>query len=76
MVLTSRGGEIIAIVSVLVGISFIATILRAWARLKRRVPFGMDDYLCFLAMVLLIAMEIELVLCQYHTIPSFHHRLT
>ncbi|GAB1214187.1 hypothetical protein ATERTT37_003347 [Aspergillus terreus] len=62
MVLTSRGGEIIAIVSVLVGISFIATILRAWARLKRRVPFGMDDYLCFLAMVLLIAMEIELVL--------------
>lgn len=65
MVLTARGGEIIAIVSVLVGVSFIATLLRVWARLKRRVPFGMDDYLCFAAMVLLIAMEIELVLCRW-----------
>lgn len=54
----------VAIVSVLVGVSFIAVILRVFARSKRRVRFGIDDYLCFLSMTLLFAMLIELGLCE------------
>lgn len=55
----------IAIVAVLVGLGFITTVLRVFARLKRRVGFGVDDYLIFGAMFLLIGMLIELVLCKY-----------
>ncbi|KAF9894627.1 hypothetical protein FE257_006515 [Aspergillus nanangensis] len=62
MSLPKRGGEMIAIVSVLVGLSLVATMMRAWARLKRRVPFGIDDYLCFVSMFLLLVMEVELCL--------------
>ncbi|PLB50750.1 integral membrane protein [Aspergillus steynii IBT 23096] len=62
MTVTSRGREMIAIVSVLVGVSLISVIMRVIARLKRRVKFGIDDYLCFLSMGLLLAMLIELVL--------------
>ncbi|KAA8648461.1 uncharacterized protein ATNIH1004_004346 [Aspergillus tanneri] len=62
MSITSRGGEMISIVSVLVGVALITVIMRVFARLKRRVGFGVDDYLCFLSMVLLIAMLIELAL--------------
>lgn len=65
MTVTSRGREMIAIVSVLVGVSFITVIMRVLARLKRRVKFGIDDYLCFLSMGLLLAMLIELILCEY-----------
>lgn len=54
----------IEIVSVLVSLSLISVMLRVVARLRRRVGFGMDDYLCGLAMVLMIAMLIELSLCQ------------
>ncbi|RAH45611.1 uncharacterized protein BO95DRAFT_137159 [Aspergillus brunneoviolaceus CBS 621.78] len=60
MVLTARGKEMICIVSVLVGLSFIAVILRAFARLKRRVRFGVDDYLSFASIILLLGMLIEL----------------
>ncbi|KAB8071456.1 hypothetical protein BDV29DRAFT_197376 [Aspergillus leporis] len=62
MTVTSRGREMICIVSVLVGLSLICVILRVFARLKRRVGFGMDDYLCFFSILLLIAMLIELAL--------------
>lgn len=54
----------IVIVAVLVGLGFITTVLRVFARLKRRVGFGIDDYLAFGAMFLLIGMLIELVLCK------------
>ncbi|PYH41222.1 uncharacterized protein BP01DRAFT_306347 [Aspergillus saccharolyticus JOP 1030-1] len=60
MALTSRGREMISIVSVLVGLSFIAVILRAIARLKRRVHFGVDDFLSFASIILLLGMLIEL----------------
>jgi hypothetical protein len=60
---TARGNQMICIVSVLVALSIIAVILRAFARLKRRVSFGVDDYLCFVSILLLIGMLIELILC-------------
>ncbi|KAI9374371.1 hypothetical protein BJX61DRAFT_306433 [Aspergillus egyptiacus] len=62
MALTTRGAEMIAAVTVLVGLSITAVILRVFARLRRRVRFGMDDYLCWLSAVLLIAMLVELIL--------------
>ncbi|BCR87244.1 uncharacterized protein ACHE_31231A [Aspergillus chevalieri] len=58
--LNYRGAEMVAIVTVLVGVSFIAVLLRIFARFKRQVRFGVDDYLCFISMVLLFAMLIEL----------------
>lgn len=65
MTVTSRGAEMICIVSVLVGLSLISVILRVFARMKRSIGLGMDDYLCFLSLTLLIAMLIELVLCKH-----------
>ncbi|PYH97830.1 integral membrane protein [Aspergillus ellipticus CBS 707.79] len=62
MGLSSRGTEMICIVSVLVGLSLLAVILRVVARLQRRVSFGVDDYLCFVCIILLIGMLIELEL--------------
>ncbi|KAB8266221.1 hypothetical protein BDV32DRAFT_134223 [Aspergillus pseudonomiae] len=62
MTITSRGAQMICIVSVLVGLSLISVIVRVFARMKRSIGLGMDDYLCFLSMGLLIAMLIELVL--------------
>lgn len=53
----------IAIVTVLVALCFVSVVLRVIARMRRRVGFGMDDYLSFLSMVLMIAMLIELGLC-------------
>ncbi|KAE8144630.1 hypothetical protein BDV25DRAFT_166379 [Aspergillus avenaceus] len=64
MPVTSRGREMICIVSVLVGLALISVILRVFARLKRRVGFGMDDYLCFISIALLVAMLVELILCE------------
>jgi hypothetical protein len=61
----------IAIVSVLVGLSVLAVILRVFARIKRRVKLGVDDYLCFLSIVMLIAMEVELILCKSHRAQRF-----
>ncbi|BCS21235.1 uncharacterized protein APUU_21667S [Aspergillus puulaauensis] len=62
MTLTKRGGDIIATVTVLVGLSIMAVCLRVFARYKRRVRFDIDDYLCFLSAVLLLAMLVELIL--------------
>ncbi|PWY71102.1 hypothetical protein BO94DRAFT_560435 [Aspergillus sclerotioniger CBS 115572] len=62
MALTSRGAQMISIVSVLVGLSLLSVILRVVARIKRKVKFGMDDYLCFACMFLLFVMLIELSL--------------
>jgi hypothetical protein len=76
MTVTSRGREMICIVSVLVGLSLICVILRVFARLKRRVGFGMDDYLCFFSILLLIAMLIELALCKSCEMPLLKSSLT
>jgi hypothetical protein len=54
----------IEIVSVLVSLSLISVVLRMFARLRRRVSFGIDDYLSVMSMVLMIAMLIELILCE------------
>lgn len=66
----------IAVVSVLVGLSVLAVILRVFARIKRRVKLGVDDYLCFLSLVMLISMEIELILCESHLAQRFKPVLT
>lgn len=60
-----RGWQMIEIVTVLVALCFITTVLRVVARLRRRVGFGVDDYLSILSMVLLIGMLIELGLCEF-----------
>ncbi|KAL4803017.1 hypothetical protein BDV18DRAFT_163543 [Aspergillus unguis] len=62
MTLTSRGASMIATVTVLVALSISAVLLRVLARYRRRVQFGMDDYLCFVSGILLLAMLIELIL--------------
>lgn len=54
----------IEIVTVLVALCFISVALRVVARLQRRVGFGVDDYLSVVSMVLMIAMLIELGLCE------------
>lgn len=54
----------IEIVTVLVALCFISVVLRVVARLQRRVGFGVDDYLSVISMVLMIAMLIELGLCE------------
>lgn len=54
----------IAIVSVLVALAVGAVGLRVFARFKRRVQFGIDDYLCFIALAILLSMLIELILCM------------
>lgn len=64
MTISDRGSNVLIIVVVLVALSAIAVSLRVAARLKRRVGFGVDDYLCFLSMTFLISMLIELVLCE------------
>jgi hypothetical protein len=55
----------IIIISVLISLSIICVILRIFARVKRRIGFGLDDYLCFVATIFLISMLIELVLCTF-----------
>lgn len=54
----------IIIVTVLVGLATIATILRVFARLKRRVKIEIDDYLCFTALFLLYGMLVQLIFCE------------
>jgi hypothetical protein len=61
---SARGWQMIEIVTVLVALCFISVVLRVVARLQRRVGFGVDDYLSVLSMVLMIAMLIELGLCE------------
>lgn len=62
--LSERGGVQIRTVAVLVALSMIAVILRIFARFKRRVSFGVDDYLCFISLFLMIGMLIELSFCE------------
>ncbi|KAJ5404202.1 hypothetical protein N7509_004073 [Penicillium cosmopolitanum] len=57
-----RGWQMIEIVSVLVSLCLISVVARMVARYRRRVGFGIDDYLSLLSMVLMIAMLIELIL--------------
>ncbi|RAL03105.1 uncharacterized protein BO80DRAFT_491889 [Aspergillus ibericus CBS 121593] len=57
-----RGWELIVIISVLVGLACLSTAVRIIARIKRRTGFGVDDYLCFVAIVLMLGMLIELIL--------------
>ncbi|KAJ5085275.1 hypothetical protein N7532_010046 [Penicillium argentinense] len=57
---STRGWQMIEIVSVLVALCLISVVLRVVARLRRRVGFGVDDYLSIVSMVLMIAMLIEL----------------
>lgn len=61
---STRGWEMIEIVTVLVFLSLVSVVLRMFARLRRRVGFGIDDYLSVASIVLLIAMLIELILCE------------
>ncbi|OBT70576.1 hypothetical protein VF21_10334, partial [Pseudogymnoascus sp. 05NY08] len=58
---SERGWKMIIIVSVLVGLATIATVLRVFARLKRRVKIEIDDYLCFTALFLLYGMLVQLI---------------
>jgi hypothetical protein len=66
----------IEIVSVLVSLCLISVVARMVARYRRRVGFGIDDYLSLVSMVLMIAMLIELILCKlFHLVcacvPAF-----
>jgi hypothetical protein len=60
---SKKGWQMIEIISVLVSLCFISVVLRVIARLRRRVGFGVDDYLSMVSMVLLVAMLVELILC-------------
>lgn len=66
---SARGWQMIEIVTVLVALCLISVVLRVVARLQRRVGFGIDDYLSVLSMVLMIAMLVELGLCEFFTRP-------
>ncbi|KAJ5310755.1 isoflavone reductase family protein [Penicillium atrosanguineum] len=59
---STRGWQMIEIVSVLVALCLMSVVMRVVARLKRRVGLGVDDYLSILSMVLMVAMLIELCL--------------
>lgn len=60
-----RGWEMIIIVTVLVALATISAFLRLTARIKLRLSLQMDDHLCFIGMILLYGMYIELVLCEF-----------
>lgn len=64
----------IEIVTVLVALCFVSVVLRVVARLQRRVGFGVDDYLSVVSMVLMIAMLIELGLCELFWCQDFNPR--
>ncbi|PYH37104.1 uncharacterized protein BO87DRAFT_353456 [Aspergillus neoniger CBS 115656] len=59
---SAKGKEMIVIVSVLVGLACLSMALRFVARVKRRTGFGVDDCLCFVAVILMLGMLIELIL--------------
>lgn len=61
---STKGWQMIEIVSVLVSLCLISVVLRVFARIRRRVGFGIDDYLSLISMVLLVAMLVELILCM------------
>lgn len=61
---SKKGWQMIEIISVLVSLCLISVVLRVVARIRRRVGFGIDDYLSMVSMVLLVAMLVELILCM------------
>lgn len=67
MTLTERAARMISIISVLVGLATIAVVLRIYARLKLRLMVKIDDYLCIGAMLCLLGMLTELILCKCNT---------
>lgn len=73
---SARGWQMIEIVSVLVALCLVSVVLRVIARIRRRVGFGVDDYLSVLSMVLMIAMLIELGLCEYFAVSMTDLLLT
>lgn len=68
-----RGAEMIAIVTVLISLALFSVILRVFARIKRQVGFGIDDFLCFFSAVVLLSMLIELILCKLACILPVQH---
>ena len=62
---SERGWEMIRIVTALTALATIALIFRILARHKRRMAFGTDDLLCLIATILMYAMLVELILCEY-----------
>lgn len=70
-----RGAEMIAIVTVLISLALFSVILRVFARIKRQVGFGIDDFLCFFSAVVLLSMLIELILCKLAFILPVQHVL-
>lgn len=70
MTLSERGSSVVRVVAALITLSIISVILRVFARLKRRVHFGVDDYLCFISGLLMIGMLIECVLCELKSIHA------
>lgn len=62
---SERGWQMIEIISVLVALAFVAVVMRLVARFRRRVGFGVDDYLSIVSLALMIGMLIELGLCEF-----------
>lgn len=76
MALAERGKQMIIIVAVLVALASIAVLLRIYVRLKLRLGFAIDDYLCFATLFFLYGMLVELVLCECETILKPPSKLT
>ena len=64
MALTKRGADMITIVSALVALATLSVALRFAARMKLRLNFQIDDWLCLVALVALLGMLVELILCK------------
>lgn len=73
--LNDRGVKMIAIITVLISLALFSVILRVFARIKRQVGFGVDDYLCFFSAIVLLSMLIELILCKLVLILPVQHVL-
>ena len=65
MTLTKRGIDMVTIVSALVGLATVSVALRFAARMKLRLKFEVDDWLCLGALVCLLGMLVELILCMF-----------
>lgn len=67
---SERGWHMIQIISVLTALASVAVVLRLVARFRRRVGFGVDDYLSVISLALMIGMLIELGLCEFSSISE------
>ena len=54
----------ITIVSALVALATLSVALRFAARMKLRLNFQIDDWLCLVTLVALLGMLVELILCK------------